>query len=346
MPVLRFIAQLAGIYGLFIGWGILQEKITTTDYVLAGGKERWTYPCALNLCMAFSAALTGVLILSFQKNVQPVAFSKFWKAAITSSAASPIGYASLQYINYPMMVLTKTIKPVPVLLVGVIGYRNIYPWYQYVTVACLSGGLALYTFASDKGDKSSSSSAAAASTMVTLSLGIPGVLTFSLEVIKVLWGVVLVCVNLTLDGYTNNEQDMIFRDDKISGVQMMTNTNIWQVFFIALYLVGGWLFSGSSSELAKALAFASGSQEILRDIALFCLAASFGQILIFQIMEEHGSLVWITVSITRKLFTILASVIAFQHPLNLYQSIGIFIVFAGISLELVMKNKKKKQKGD
>jgi len=181
--------------------------------------------------------------------------------------------------------------------------------------------------------------------LVTLSMGIPGILTVTLEILKVLWGVVLVCVNLTLDGYTNNEQDMIFRDDKISGVQMMTNTNIWQILFIGLYLVGGWIYSGSSSELSKALVFTAGSQEIARDIALFCIAASVGQILIFQIMEEHGSLVWITVSITRKLFTILASVIAFKHPLNMLQSLGIFIVFSGITLELIMKNKKK-QKGD
>jgi len=351
----RFVFQIISIYGCFLCWGYLQEKITSTNYDNGGNNTRkWTFPCTLNLCMAGSGAATASLILAVQGETPVKSFRAFWKAALTCAAASPIGYASLQYINYPMMVLTKTMKPVPVLLVGVVGYGNRYPWYQYVTVMCLSGGLALYTFASDKGGggggggggkgKGSNDGGAALISMVTLSIGVPGVLRLTLEIVKTVWGIILVCVNLTLDGYTNNEQDKIFESDKISGLQMMKYTNIWQVFFIGLYLAIGWAAastSGGGSELGEAYSFFKSSPEIQKDIGLFCLCASLGQILVFQIMQEHGSLVWITISITRKLFTILVSVIAFQHPLNLYQCIGIVLVFAGIALELAMKNKNK-----
>ena len=357
---LRFVFQITSIYACFLFWGYLQEKITSSNYVVAATTPssptrlaRWSFPCALNLCMAWAGAVTAWFILLVGQKEKPVnSIQKFWKAALTCAAASPIGYASLQYINYPMMVLTKTMKPVPVLLVGLIGYGNRYPWYQYVTVICLSGGLALYTFASDKGGSGSSggggsakghaqkSSNAESLAMVTLSLGIPGVLRLTLEILKTVWGIILVCVNLTLDGYTNNEQDKIFSDDKISGLQMMKYTNIWQVLFIGLYLAAGWVLLPDGGELGQGLSMFMSCPEVQKDICLFCLCASLGQILVFQIMEQHGSLVWITISITRKLFTILVSVIAFQHPLNLYQCIGIAFVFAGIALELVMKNKK------
>jgi UDP-galactose transporter B1 len=300
--------------------------------------------------MAMSGALTATLISAVRGERSIKSIQRFWYAALTCAAASPIGYASLQYINYPMMVLAKTMKPVPVLLVGVIGYGNRYPWYQYVTVLCLSGGLALYTFASDKGDKGHSKTEAsipaaeimATAAFTTLSVAIPGVVTLTLEILKAVWGIILVCVNLTLDGYTNNEQDKIFAEENISGIQMMKYTNIWQVVFISIYLFGGWVCFKSNSELSEALLTLLSCPEIQRDIGLFCICASLGQILVFQIMEEHGSLVWITISITRKLFTILVSVIAFHHPLNFHQCIGIAFVFAGITLELIYKSKKAK----
>ena len=367
----RFVLQLVSIYSCFLCWGYLQEKITSTPYQLktsvdaniqtAGWRgvppppsasAKWTFSCALNLCMAASGALTASMILWWQGEPPPIkSFRKFWYAACTCAAASPIGYASLQYINYPMMVLTKTMKPVPVLLVGFIGYGKRYDWYQYVTVMCLSGGLALYSFASDgkknSDIKNSLTKDIPGNSTVTMSIGIPGVITITLEVLKIVWGIILICVNLTLDGYTNNEQDKIFAEDKISGLQMMKYTNIWQVMFIALYLTGDWLCfkSSGSSEFHQALQMLMSCPEIQRDIVLFCLCASLGQILVFQIMEEHGSLVWITISITRKLFTILVSVIAFQHSLNLYQCVGIGLVFAGIALEITQKNRRSEPKG-
>lgn len=40
-------------------------------------------------------------------------FYTYWKAGLTCSLASPVGYASLKYITFPMMVLTKSSKPIP-----------------------------------------------------------------------------------------------------------------------------------------------------------------------------------------------------------------------------------------
>jgi UDP-galactose transporter B1 len=66
---------------------------------------------------------------------------------------------------------------------------------------------------------------------------------------------------------------------------------------------------------------------------MFCLCASLGQVLIFGLMKDFGSLVWITVSITRKLFTILVSVFMFNHSVNAFQWFGIVCAFVGMGLE-------------
>ena len=368
---LRFVLQCLSIYAAFLCWGYLQEKITSHEYVLSvtgGGKDgkgpvngKFVFTFTLNFFMAFAGCATAATLDFFDKGNKPsVSLMRFWKAALTCAAASPIGYASLQYINYPLMVLTKTMKPVPVLVVGVVVYQNRYPWYQYVTVLCLSGGLAMYTFASSPkgsgggdhkgggaggaGGKGGASAQAAADTMVNLAMGIPGVITVTIVVLKAVWGIVLVCINLLLDGYTNNEQDEIFAQEKVTGLQMMKYTNLWQIWFIALYLLCGWGYYGQSSELSESMDFMKRSPDIQRDVALFCVCAGIGQVLVFKIMEEHGSLVWITISITRKLATILVSVLVFQHALNAYQYAGIFLVFGGITLYTVKKQQDQEAK--
>ena len=53
-------------------------------------------------------------------------------------------------------------------------------------------------------------------------------------------------------------------------------------------------------------------------------------------MKDFGSLVWVTVSITRKLFTIVVSVIIFNHQVKLIQWLGIALVFGGMSLDIIM----------
>lgn len=72
--------------------------------------------------------------------------------------------------------------------------------------------------------------------------------------------------------------------------------------------------------------------------------------MIFEVMKDFGSLMWITISVTRKLFTILLSIYQFSHPVNTYQWVGIFAVFVGMGLEIVVKyneeNSAKKKKSD
>ena len=88
---------------------------------------------------------------------------------------------------------------------------------------------------------------------------------------------------------------------------------------------------GGSSELQQAHHTLLHCPQARSDIAVFCLCAAVGQLTIFAVMKEFGSLMWITISITRKLFTILVSVVMFGHVICLEQWLGVAAVFAGES---------------
>jgi UDP-galactose transporter B1 len=212
------------------------------------------------------------------------------------------------------MILTKSSKPVPVMTIGVVFYGRVYGWYKYASVALLCGGIYLFT----QGKKSEPSSSGAG------------------DIKLVLFGMLLVLINLAMDGYTNNEQDRIFAKYKASPNQMMKYTNLWQCLYQFVYLLGGYLAYADGSELSMAVKLCSHSAQLVADILLFCLCASLGQVLIFNVMQEFGSLSWITISVTRKLFTVVLSVIVFQHKVNAVQWLGVALVFVGLGLDAGM----------
>ena len=64
-------------------------------------------------------------------------------------------------------------------------------------------------------------------------------------------------------------------------------------------------------------------------------------------MKDYDPLTWITISITRKLFTIMLSAFAFNHSINVYQWFGVFLATMGMVLEIYGKyndgSKKEKK---
>jgi len=236
------------------------------------------------------------------------------KPALSATLASPIGYEALKYISYPLMILTKSSKPVPVMAIGVIFYGRKYGWYKYASVALLVWGIYLFT----AGKKSGSQTAD------------------ELDIKVILFGMMLVLINLGMDGYTNNEQDRLFTKYSVSPNQMMKYVNIWQCLYQLWYLVVGWYVYNKESEMHLALYAVTHCATLVGDILLFCLCASIGQVLIFNVMKEFGSLSWITISVTRKLFTIVLYVIVFQHKVGITQWMGVGLVFVGLALDATM----------
>lgn len=326
----RLVIYVASLYTTFLYWGYLQEKLTSTKYSrrLLGADDgslptmKWDYPVVLNLSMSLTAAATAYF--ADYSSRASITIYLFWKASLTSALASPIGYTSLKYIPFPLMILAKSSKPVPVMLIGSIFYKKVYKWFKYGSVLLLCCGIALFTGSKSSSHKSSDDDH---------------------PIVHQLFGVLLIFINLCLDGYTNNEQDHIFAAHNATPLQMTKFMNLWQALYLAGYLVLGLLFRGSASELSAALHVIYACPRIKFDIIMFCLCASVGQLLVCGLIQEFGSLVWITVSVTRQLFTVLLSVFIFNHVVNGLQWFGIFLVFAGLMLEIVMLYRTK-EKGD
>ncbi len=93
---------------------------------------------------------------------------------------------------------------------------------------------------------------------------------------------------------------------------------------------GGSSFGLYSSQIDQAVAFAVKYPAVVSDIALFSFSGAVGQVFIFYIITEFGSLTSVLITVTRKFFSILLSVVIFGHKVQSWQWIGCAMVFVGL----------------
>ncbi|KAI7343489.1 UAA transporter [Hortaea werneckii] len=322
----RLVICVGGIYLSFLTWGILQERITTTNHGTPDRPEIFHYPVVMNTIQSLVATLLGYLyVLSIRTPTTPLPIfptrsilPPLCLVALTSALASPFGYASLAHVDYITFILAKSCKLLPVMFLHVTLYGKRYPFYKYGVVALVTAGVALFTLSSKSSSKKKSSSGGSS-----------------------VYGLMLLAINLLFDGLTNSTQDDIYaRFRPYTGAQMMTALNLLSTGLTALYLLLSPyllpllnLSPGADDELSSALAFLHLHPQVLREVFGFALAGGVGQIFIFATLSHFGSLLLVTVTVTRKMLTMLLSVLWFGHRLTGWQWVGVGLVFGGVGIE-------------
>ena len=261
--------------------------------------------------------------------------ARCFQCALMASIGSPFGYAALRYIDYPTQILGKSCKLVPVMLMNIVLYRRKFALHKYVVVSTVTLGISLFMlYAPATSGKGNGKGKGAASNS--------------------LLGIALLLVNLMVDGAINSTQDEVFVRYRISGSQMMLFMNAFATAITttsmliplpSIPIVNPSLpGAGRHSELANALAFIRSHPAVLKDILLFSGAGAIGQLFIFDTLEQFGSLALVTITVTRKLFTMLLSLVVYNHCLSLGQWVGVITVFAGIGIEALVKRQESKEK--
>ncbi|KAI6716020.1 hypothetical protein PZA11_002347 [Diplocarpon coronariae] len=345
---LQFLIAVGGIYGSFLTWALLQERLTTTPYGSAAKPELFKFPVFLNTVQSLFAALVGYIYLRFDTAGSATApifpnrriLLPLFLVAVTSSLASPFGYASLAHIDYITFILAKSCKLLPVMFLHITLFQRRYPLYKYLVVLAVTSGVAVFTLHAGSGKSKPSKASINPDRNST-------------------WGLLLLGINLLFDGLTNTTQDYIFQTfQPYKGPQMMCANNIMSTLLTFSYLalspylvhtgigeyLGMDLGSGGGGEFAEALGFMTRHPSVWYDVLGFAICGAVGQVFIFYTLSTFSSLLLVTITVTRKMLTMILSVLAFGHTLGSKQWVGVGLVFGGIGAEGLITRREKAAK--
>lgn len=306
MSTWELIGCAGAIYGAYLTYGILQEgifKFADDD----GSKFTFTLTLLALQCFAnlfgsmVGSKVTGTVA------AKGVPITVFLLPAATFIVAMFCSNQALQYVAYPTQALSKSCKMVPVMLIQVIVYGARYSMREYLMVALVTSGVAIFQW-KDKAQGADS-----------------------------MYGLVLLFISLLCDGLTGPKQQNITENYKATSFQIMFYCNFWALIFLIVGVV-------ASEENLTGINFIMANESLMQKVGTFCVVSAIGQNFIFITLTKFNALILTTVTTTRKFFTILGSVVYYGHELKEQQYFGIALVSAGLGLEMYGKYHKQKSK--
>ncbi|KAF8208780.1 UDP-galactose transporter [Mycena galopus ATCC 62051] len=362
MSFIRLALCVAGVYSMFLLWAVAQERLSVPFASIDGGtSDKFKSAVFIGTCQSTLSSISAFVYIllrrkptdTFMQSLglehapEPTANGKhdhakhpekpstrfsrtnlllrYLQCAVFITFAAPFGFAALSYISYPAMVLGKSCKLVPVMLMNVLLYRRRFAPHKYLVVLLVTLGITIFM---GLGDSKHGGKAKAAPPPNANLIGIAYLL-----------------INLALDGAVNSTQDEIFARHRVTGQQMMLWLNIFCTILTTILSALPLPYipvihpTEAGSELSAALEFVRTHPSIKVPLLQFAVTGAMGQLFIFETLQHFGSLTLVTVTLTRKMFTMLLSVVVYNHKLNAGQWLGAGVVFAGISVEAFAKRK-------
>ncbi|XP_038066385.1 adenosine 3'-phospho 5'-phosphosulfate transporter 1-like isoform X2 [Patiria miniata] len=304
-----------GLQGSYLTWGVLQERIMKHEY----GKdennpgEKFTnsqFLVFMNRILAFSAA--GVIILVTRQPRHTAPLYRYSYCSLSNIMSSWCQYEALKFVSFPTQVLAKASKIIPVMLMGKVVSGKTYEYYEYLTAAMISMGVAMFLLTQGK--------EATGPTTVT---------TFS--------GVLILIGYMMFDSFTSNWQAELYKQYNMSSMQMMFGVNLFSCIFTSWSLIGQGGF-------AVGLGFMLKHSTFMFHVLLLSLCSATGQLFIFYTISQFGAVVFIIIMTTRSGLAIFLSCLIYGHPLTVIGVFGVFIVFAALFLRVYAQQRKKAQK--
>jgi UDP-galactose transporter B1 len=125
-----------GIMGSFVAYGLLLE------YATSGGKQlhELSFLFITSLLYTMTASVGRYARAETPSTIPPAQFAVL---GLTSMGSTFFSVRALRYVIYPIQVLAKSCKPVPVMLMGALMGKK-YPMKKYLKVALIVAGVGLF----------------------------------------------------------------------------------------------------------------------------------------------------------------------------------------------------------
>jgi drug/metabolite transporter (DMT)-like permease len=240
-------------------------------------------------------------------------FLEYSFPALAQMGASYSGNRALVYIDVPTKILAKTLKPVPVMIMGVLFRKNRHHPLRYIGVLFITIGIAVFFW-----------------------LGIEQSHSKEEKLFSVI-GIALAGVSLFLDGFIATSQESLIHKYEPSSNELMFSINLWQLLggLVAMFVVG---------EMSDAQAFLARHPDVLFEVLLVSFYSAMGQLFIFLTIERFGPLTNSILTTMRKFLTIVANTFWYGHEMGVLKWASVGVVLLGVIIERYSDGLEKAQK--
>lgn len=271
------------------------------EYVTSGGRKlhEWSFVFVTTSIYATTAYVARSLIGEKRTEI-----SKYHMLtlSLTSIASTFTSVRSLRYVIYPVQVLFKSCKPVPVMAFNVLLGKK-YKLTKYVNVMIITAGVALFMGGGNSTQNTSGSGGMDADTT--------------------LMGAAMLSVSLCFDGATGAYEDKLMGKDHVEPFDLMFNIQLGKAVISFCILVA----TNGLNEFISTLD--SGGFSLI----LLGLTGALGQVFVFVTIAKFGALNCALIGLCRKMLSLILSFFLYGHTLNAFQTVGL-----GLSLTAMIAN--------
>lgn len=233
-------------------------------------------------------------------NEKPTEISKYQMLilSLTSISSTYTSVRSLRYVIYPVQVLFKSCKPVPVMFFGVVLGKK-YPLKKYVNVIIITTGVALFMGGGSSTSKHSTTASSADTTLI---------------------GGALLLVSLCFDGVTGAYEDKLMSKDHVEPFDLMYNIQLGKavISFCCLVATNGLN------------AFINTLQTGGISLVALGLTGAIGQVFVFVTINKFGALNCALIGLFRKILSLVLSFVLYGHTLNAFQGLGLLLAITAM----------------
>jgi len=265
-----------------------------------GPAEHFTNSLFLEFMNRILALVFSVVILLVRRQpAHTVPMYKYSYNALSNVMSSWCQYEALKYVSFPVQVLAKAGKVIPVMLMGRVVSRQTYSLLEYITAAMISIGLFMFVMSTDATSHNRKTSTSTVS------------------------GVILLAGYLGFDAFTSNWQGHLFRVHRMSSTQIMAGSNLFAVIFAGVSLAeqGGFV---------EAMTFMIRHPLFISHITVMSFTSAVGQLFIYFTIAEFGPVTFTIIMTIRQGFAIMLSCIIYHHSVSLFGLVGIVVCFTAI----------------
>lgn len=296
MPTLRCAGFGLGIVVMLGLYGFIQEKVMSVPY------DGDLFKASVFLVLInrlFAIMFAGGMIAKHEEDVAPKC--PLWKYAaisISNVAATTCQYEALKWVSFPVQMLGKSFKMMPVMIWGIIISGKQYGMKDWLIAAAVTGGVTEFLMTG----KISSANAKQDDSV---------------------YGLLLLGGFLACDGFTSTFQEKLFKEHSTTKYNQMLYINTFSAITscVSLLVFGGF---------AEAIGFCMKHPKVMLDASMLSAGAVGGQFFIYSMVKEFGALAFAATMNVRQVVSIILSYIMYTKPINFLQIIGLAFVFGAL----------------